>query len=249
MKPALLLNLGVLFVALPALASTNLISSDVGGPTIPMPEAVSQPDCRCNAGVVVNADLGLQSTTPRPQGPCIPGDPGQPGDLAGFSFPVNACQQGFVKTTEVVFRQAQVGDQWRHYLWRDQGGVPIDACGMECGLANNPLTIDADGQSVQVYDWIPDFCPCVVIDQEKIHIGVVYANVTAPPDWAVGRNNFPVGAGKGLVNQTGDHGDWQDLNDFGFGNNWGVDLIIGTECSVVPVESTSWGTLKSLYDF
>jgi hypothetical protein len=249
MKSALFLTLGV-FVALPAFASTSLVTSGEVGSSIPPAEtATTLADCDSNQGAVINADLGLQSTVPRVQGPCIPGNPGEPGDLAGFSFPVIACQEGFVKTTNVVFSQAQVGDQWQLYLWRDQGGFPLDACGMECAVANNPLTIDADGQSEQTYDWIPDFCPCVVIDQERIHIGVVYVNMIAPPDWFIGRNNFPRGPGFAYSNQTGNHGDWADMNDFGFGNWWGVELVIGTECSIVPVEPTSWGVLKSLYDF
>jgi hypothetical protein len=76
----------------------------------------------------------------------------------------------------------------------------------------------------------------------------VYVNGSTPADWLVGRNNAPVGAGFGYGNLTGNHGDWQDLSGFGYGNRWAVENVIGPSCGTVPVEPTTWGAVKSLYD-
>lgn len=245
MKTAIALFLG-LFLALPALGATFVPGPD-GVPPIEWPPLVTDTDCTSTQGANVNASLGIQGAF-GPLGACLPGDPGQPGDLVGFAFPLLSCQDGFVKTTRVQFNVAEASDRFQLYLWRDQGGLPIDACGLECGVATNPLTIGAAGPTVRSYSWVSQQCPCLTFNTERLHVGVVYVNGTTPADWSVGRNNAPVGAGFGYGNLTGNHGDWADLNGFGYGNRWGVENVIGPSCGTVPVEETTWGTVKSLYD-
>ncbi len=247
MKTAIALSLG-LFLVVPAFAATfDAGPADV--PQIPWPTHASDTDCSSNQGAVVNGSLGINANTaPVVQGPCIPGGSGSPADLIGFAFPVVSCQDGFVKTTRVQFNIADAGDLWQLYLWREQGGIPLDACGLECGVAT-PLTIPAVGPVVVSHDWTQQQCPCLTFNGERIHIGTVYVNVALTvADWYVGRENSPFGAGFGYGNLSGDHDDWQDLDLFGFGNHWGVENIIGTECGTVPVESTTWGTVKTLYE-
>lgn len=237
-----------IFLATPAFGN-SFMTGDENVPSIPWPQSpLEAADCNSNQGAVVNAQLGIPGSF-GPQGACLTGANGQPGNLIGFAFPVSSCQDGFVKTTRVQFNQAEVGDQWRLYLWRDSGGLPLDACGLECGVANNPLTIPVPGPTVQSYDWITAQCPCLVFQGERLHIGVVYVNGPGPQsfDWAVGRNSFPSGAGFAFGNLNGVHGNWQDLNSFGFGNKWGVENQIGPECGVVPVDASTWGQVKSLY--
>lgn len=245
MKTAIALCLGM-FLVVPAFAAT-FDSGPADVPQIPWPTHTGDADCASNQGAVVNASLGIQGAF-GPQGPCIPGSPGTLGDLIGMAFPVVSCQDGFVKTTKVQFNVADAGDLWQLYLWRAQGGIPLDACGLECGVAANPLALPAAGPVVYTYDWTGQQCPCLTFNGERIHIGTVYVNGMTPPDWFVGRENSPFGAGFGYGNLTGNHGDWQDLNNFGFGNHWGVENIIGTECGTTPVEPTTWGTVKTLYE-
>ncbi len=246
MKTAIALTMG-LFLALPAFGAA-LDPGPANVPQIPWPTHTSDTDCASNQGAVVNSSLGINGAA-AVQGPCLPGAPGTPGNLIGFSFPVASCQDGFVKTTSVQFNTAGANDQFHLYLWREQGGLPLDACGLECGVAaGNPLTIGAPGPTVRSHDWIPQQCPCLTFQGERVHIGVVYQEVTVAGNWFVGRNNTPGFIAHGYGNLTGNHGEWQDLNDFGFGNRWGVENIIGVECGVVPVEETTWGTVKSLYE-
>ena len=105
--PALLLALFVLLVATPALA-----------------------DCTSTQGATVNASIGIDGVAGA-QGACIPGDPGQPGGLIGFAFKLVSCEAAFVKKVGIHFQVADAGDQYRHYLWRNLGGIPNDACGLE----------------------------------------------------------------------------------------------------------------------
>lgn len=246
MKTAIALTLGV-FLALPAFGAT-LVPGPDGVPPIPWPPLVNDTDCTSTQGAVVNASLGIQWAG-APQGACLPADPGLPGNLIGFAFPLVSCQDGFVKTTRVQFNIAEATDLFHLYLWREQGGLPIDACGLECGVAvGNPLTIGAAGPTVRSFNWVAQQCPCLTFNGERLLVGVVYVNGTTPADWLVGRNNAPVGAGFGYANLTGNHGDWQDLSGFGYGNRWGVENVIGPECGTVPVEPTTWGVVKSLYE-
>ena len=246
MKTALALLLGFL-VAIPAYGA-DFVVSDGKAPSLPEPPVRSAVDCITSQNAIVNSDLGIPGQF-GPQGPCLPGDPGQPGNLIGFSFPLSMCQDGFVKTTRVHFNRAEAGDLWRLYLWRDNAGLPVDACGLECGVALNPRTITVNGPTVQEYDWILDQCPCLVFQGERLHVGVVYVNGPAPQlsDWTVGRNSFPVGMGFAYGNTTGNHGAWADMASFGFGNRWGVSSTIGPECGVIAVEPSTWGKVKSLY--
>ena len=245
MKTAFALSLG-LFLALPAFGAT-LVPGPEWAPPLEWPPLVNDTDCTSTQGANPNASLGIQGAY-GPLGACLPGDPGQPANLIGFAFPLSSCQDGFVKTTRVQFFTAEASDLFQLYIWRDQGGIPIDACGLECGVAANPLTIGAAGPTVRSYNWVNLQCPCLTFNTERLHVGVVYVNGATPADWTLGRNNAPVGAGFAYANLTGNHGDWQDLNGFGFGNRWGVENVIGPECGTVPVEPTTWGVVKSLYE-
>ena len=110
MRPACLLL--SLFLATPAFGNT-FMTGDENVPSIPWPQSpISAADCNSNQGAVVNAQLGIPGSF-GPQGACLNGANGQPGNLIGFSFPVSSCQDGFVKTTRVQFNQAEVGDLWR----------------------------------------------------------------------------------------------------------------------------------------
>jgi hypothetical protein len=182
--------------------------------------------------------------------------------LIGFAFKLTSCQAGFLKVTRVEFRDHQsnpdpnapVGEKYFLYLWKDQGGLPNDACGLECGAAVlNPLTINAPGISIQSYNWYDEACPCFTTLGETIYVGTVYETLRPGPSqggygsWYVGGQNTTGNAGLGFVNQTGNHGAWQDLNGFGFGWKWGVQGVFGPNCGVVPVQGSTWGTVKSLY--
>jgi hypothetical protein len=221
MKPAFALILGVL-IALPVYAA----------------------DCHVTQGAVVNASIGIDASVGA-QGACLPGDPGQPGNLIGFAFKLVSCQSALVERTRVQFQIADAGDQWHHYLWRDQAGLPNDACGLECAVATN-LTISVNGPTLQTFDW-PQPCACEVVNGEAFYVGVVYANVTNPADWRIGRNNVPVGPGNGFRNTTGNHGAWVELSTVGFANRFAVEATIGPDCGLIPVEGTSWGAVKNLY--
>lgn len=202
-------------------------------------------DCVSGQGAVINANIGIDGTFGA-QGSCTPGDPGQPGSLIGFAFRLTPCQPVYVKRVDIQFQVAQAGDQYHHYLWRDFGGIPNDACGLECGVADNPVTITANGPTLQTYQWSEQGICCELPNNETFYVGVVYANVTNPADWRIGRNNVPGFVGNGFRNTTGNHGDWVELSTVGFGNRFGIQAFMGPEC-IVPVEDTTWGLVKSLY--
>jgi hypothetical protein len=149
-----------------------------------------------------------------------------------------SCQTGGVKSTSVgFFIPSPPGPpgRWQLYLWRDQGGLPNDACGLECAVAANPLTIPVGQVSVQTYDWVPQNCPCQTTIGERIHIGAVYVDVTpTPTDWYVTRDNTqPSVPGRNWINLSGNHGGWQDLHTLGggpFAHPHAVQNVIGTDC-------------------
>jgi hypothetical protein len=204
-------------------------------------------DCVSNQGAVPNASIGISGTF-GPQGGCLPGSPGSPGNLIGFAFRLTACQSAFIEEVAIQFQIAQVGDQYHHYLWRDVGGLPNDACGMECGVAvGNPVAITANGPTIQRFPWDHQGCPCEVQSGERFYVGVIYANVTSPADWQIARNNIPIGAGNGFWNTTGNHGAWVELSTVGFGNRFAVEALIGPDCGLVPADEATWGTIKNLY--
>lgn len=249
MAPALAISLRVLLAL--HWSGASLGTGPEASP-IAWPQLASAEDCASNQGAQVNSLLGINLVNIPPQGACLPGQDGEPGNLIGFAFPVLSCQKGMVKRTSVEFRGHAAGDLWQLYLWRDQGGIPVDACGLECAVASNPLGMADAGPTVETYDWRNQDCPCSTFDSEKIYIGVVYVNVSSPPDWMVGRENAAAGPGWGYVNLSGRHGDWDDLHPLGFGNKWGVENIIGSECGGSTsvgeglIEGT-WGAVKSLY--
>jgi hypothetical protein len=157
----------------------------------------------------------------------------------GFAFPLPACGPGAVKATRVQFL-ADAGDTYHLYLWRDLGGVPEDACGLECARTPAPAIISTGGPSVQTYDWTNLNCPCRLDDCGNLYVGVVYTVISDPPDWHVGFETLGTVPDLGLVNLTGSHGDWRDLIDYGHGHRWGVENVIGSDCGPVPVEVASF---------
>jgi hypothetical protein len=247
-------TLGILF-ALPAFAAEFDAISDLP-PAPPSPGSQLDVPCTSDQGaVLLDAALGLQATTAAyNQGECIPGNPGDPGDLGGFAFALQTCQDGFLTQTSVYFTgsNTQAGDMWHCYVWRDLGGLPADACGMECAVSTFETITGPDVWTT--VDWSTQACPCVSFNSEQLWVGTVYelVDLQSPggpgPDWYVGRDSTPTGiAGTGFGNLSGAHGDWQDLNDFGYGHYWGVENVFDIECGGVPVEPSTWGATKALY--
>ncbi|MGD8394987.1 MAG: hypothetical protein PVF43_05895, partial [Candidatus Eiseniibacteriota bacterium] len=175
--------------------------------------------------------------------------------------PLVSCGAGFVKYTDVEFNRADIGDAWQLYLWRDLGGLPNDACGLECAVAaGNPLTIQSDGPTWESYSWAAEGCPCQATSGERLWVGIVYVQVESGiPDWYVGRQEEPGGyVDHGYANVYGAHGDWGDLVDLAgpeFGNLWGVQYAVSTDCSPttsIPsgdgeIRESSWGRVRTLY--
>jgi hypothetical protein len=214
-------------------------------PVPPAPETNLDTPCTSTQGAVIDGSLGLQG----PEGTfgcCLPGNPGEPGNLNGFAMTLSSCQDGWVVTTNVMFNVADGGEVYHLYLWRDLGGIPYDACGLECAYACDKV-IGAAGPTWESHDWTGAGCPCVTFSQELLYVGVTYVTISTPPDFYVGREDSPGHIGMAYGNLSGNHGDWTDLNDFGYGNLWGVENIIDTECGGVPVESSNWGSVKALY--
>jgi hypothetical protein len=239
-------TLGILF-ALPAFAAEFNAISDLP-PAPPSPGSQLDVPCTSDQGaVLLDAALGIQGAF-GPQGQCIPGNPGELGDLVGMSFALETCQDGFLIQSNVYFSGSTTtpGDMWHCYVWRDLGGIPADACGMECAVAYD-LTIDGPDVWTTV-DWTGQACPCVSFAGEQLYLGTIYVNGETPPDWYVARDSAPAGiVGTGFGNLTGNHGDWADLNDFGYGMYWGVENVFDIECGGVPVEPSTWGATKALY--
>ena len=235
--------LGML-VALPVFAAEPNVGWVVEQPSGEAPTGGLDAPCTSDQGAVTDAQLGIQGAF-GPQGPCIPGNPGDPADLVGMAFALASCQDGWVVQTNIEFKIADGGEGWHLYLWRDLGGIPFDACGLECAVATGLTT--PVGPAWYAADWTAAACPCVTFNQEILYVGTIYVDGVTPPDWFVGREDVPGFAGLGFGNLSGNHGDWADLNDFGYGNKWGVENIIDTDCSGVPVEPSSWGAMKNLY--
>ena len=205
MRSACALLLVSALFAIPAHGNSLMVGDD-SAPSIPWPESPLDADCNSNQGAVVNSQLGITGTF-GPLGGCLPGNPGQPGNLIGFAFPVSSCQDGFVKTTKVQFNQAEAGDLWRLYLWRDSGGLPLDACGLECGVANNPLTISVNGPTVQSYDWITSQCPCLVFQGERIVLSFYHRRLVLMPQAYPFRRRSSTGERRGVAILSSDSKD------------------------------------------
>ncbi len=214
-----------------------------------MPAAPSWPldsGCVSNQGAAPNAGLGVQGAY-GPQGDCVAGSTSDPADLVGFAMALESCQDGWVMSTSVAFDLADQGDQWHLYLWRDLGGMPYDACGMECATAMN-LSLSSAGPVWETHDWSPAACPCATYAGETLYVGAVYVNGSSPADWYVGYDDRVGGqSGRAFGNLSGAHGDWPDLNSYGYGFAWGVENVVDSDCGSVPVEASSWGAVKNLY--
>lgn len=151
------------------------------GKTPPAPSRIDVACTSSQGATFCDHMIGIQGTF-GPQGSCISGNPGDPGDLVGFAWALASCQDGWVVETRVLFAGDVVepGDEWQLYLWRDLGGIPFDACGLECGVANNPLTMSAGAPGWESYDWTIQYCPCITFAQETLYIGTVYVNGVTP---------------------------------------------------------------------
>ncbi len=191
----------------------------------------SSPGCVSDQGAVpTGASLGLEGSFV--QGDCVPAEfPARtPQNLIGMAFAVEACSAGVVTATRIRFEQADPGDQYHLYLWRDAGGIPDDACGSECAKVLD-VTIPEAGPVVHEYvSFVSAGCPCEVTEGERLYVGVIYVNGTVPADWSIGREGVTGIPGNAYVNLSGEHGSWTDLNDLGFGDRWAVELTISTEC-------------------
>lgn len=217
------------------------------GPSTP-PRGTYIPDlaageCMVSQNASVNAQLGIQGTF-GPQTGCLPGNTGDPGNLIGFAFPLASCMAGCMKSVSFEFNIADAGDEYHYYLWRSLGGEPNDACGLEAFSALN-RTLGA-GPYVDTVVFGP--ADVVLVDDgERLLHGAVYVTGRVPADWFIGRENTGGLADKAFGNLSGNHGDWADLNGFGFGNRWGVSHVIKSDCGATPVEPSTWGSVKALY--
>jgi len=181
--------------------------------------------CVSSQGATPNAGLGIQGTY-GPQGDCVAGNANDPADLVGFALALESCQSGWVMSTSVAFNAAEQDDQWHLYLWRDLGGLPYDACGMECATAMN-LSISQAGPVWETHDWSAAACPCATFAGETLYVGAVYVNGSTPADWYLAYDDSVAGmVGKAFGNLSGAHGDWPDLVSFGYGHTWGVENVV-----------------------
>jgi hypothetical protein len=181
------------------------------------------------------------------QGDCIPGGAGEPGDLVGFALKVTSCAEGVVVRTDLLFTLSEQ-DSFNVYLWHDDGGLPQDACGLECALADNPQVIMHSAPAWQSIDWTATGCDCSLAEGEPVFVGVVYVNGRTPPDWFLARDTTANVPGISLYNTSagGAHGAWVDLADVGLGSPFGVRNVIGSSCEPCsPVQATSWGRIKT----
>ena len=234
--------LGML-LALPVFAAEFVALTGQTSP--PPPPVVGDTPCTSSQGAVIDASLGLQGGD-ADFDCCLPGNPGEPGNMNGFAFALVSCQDGWVNQSNLQVNVGDGGEPYHAYVWRDLGGIPFDACGMECAI-DCDRTVAGVPPVWEVIDWTGAACPCVTFNGEILYVGVTYGHITTPPDFFIGRQNTPGNVGTGYGNLSGNHGEWDDLNDFGFGNLWGAENVIDIECGGVPVEPSSWGAMKNLY--
>lgn len=233
-----------LMLALPVYAVQLEVGPPVSGPEPVYPVS---PDVSCTSSMgasVFDSQVGITGGF-GPQAPCIPGGPGTPGDLIGLSYKVTSCGDGFVTTSRVRFNIANPGELYYHAIYRDGGGIPFDACGMECGVANGGamLSIVGTGPTWETYDWTADGCPCLTFSGEALFTSYIYSVAS----WFIARDAGVVVQGEAFGNLSGNHGDWQDLFNFGFGNPYAVEYDVSDQCGGVPVEPSTWGAMKNLY--
>lgn len=223
---------------------------------------VSSVDGACvsdQGATTLDNSLGLQdpANVGINQGPCIPGGAGAPGDLEGFAFPLTSCGDGFVVQSDITMDQRD-GDAhnalYHNYIWRDMGGIPNDACGMECAVATNLAIPPLNDHTNQTHDWTAAGCPCITFNGERLHQGVVFELIrpaTLGPDFFVSFDDQPAvpDLDRCLVNLSATHGDWVDINGLAsqFARPYHVAITIDEMCDGTPVEASTWGAMKNLY--
>jgi hypothetical protein len=173
-------------------------------------------------------------------GDCLPGPPFSPGNLVGFGFPLdNTVEDGLITAVKVWFRQLSQPDLTTNiYIWREDGGLPVDACGSELfKLIETPIP---GAETYSVFEVSP---PVPMSVGERLWIGVVYP-YTAPaiPNWYIGSDgDVPSQTGRAFANVSGDHLDWFDLDDFGWGLCYSVRLVLDPAGANLPPSADAGG--------
>ncbi len=156
-------------------------------------------------------------------GDCLPGPPFTPGNLVGFAFPFdNPAPGGRLIGLRIFFVSPRV-PSFHLYLWNDALGLPDDTCG---GELRKILNVPIGGDSV--FTDIAIDPPLAWGVGQRLWVGAVYPSTSIPPAWAIGRVSGPSTTGRAYANFTGDHADWFDLDDFDYGQCFGVRAIVGT---------------------
>lgn len=190
-----------------------------GGAGFPIVTAAATIELHCDQ-VPPDEKLGIQQNYQG--GDCLPGPPGSPGNLVGFAFPFdNSIEEGDIVGVRLFFIDPTVSSM-NIYLWSGTHS-PRDSCGVEL---HRLLQAPIQGDSVYS-DYVID-PPVPMALGQRIWLGAIYESTTIPPSWTLGRINGPSQPGRGLANLTGDHGDWFDLHDFGFGQCFAVRLVLDT---------------------
>jgi hypothetical protein len=203
------------------------------------------PDEGCVTGQTndINAQLGLVGPYEIQQ-LCHAVPPGDPGDLKGLAFPLEACMDGGIDRVALNFRIGMIGDFFHLYVWRDLNGLPNDACGLEAYASREEIG------DLWPFFSMHELCDIgiPVVEGERIWVGAVYWLIdnTFGAHWYLGRNTVGGLLDQAYVNESGAEGDWVDLFHHARGNRFGVFVFQSEDCGAVPVEATSWGAVKAL---
>jgi hypothetical protein len=181
--------------------------------------------------------LGIQQSFEG--GDCLPGPPYAPGNLVGFAFPLeNDVEDGLIDEIKVFFRRLyEPGLAVNLYIWEESGGLPDDACGAELFKL-----LDAPIQSDTAYSHYEVSPPIAMALGQRLWLGVVYPfTQQGTPNWYVGSIAGPSEPGRAYTNVTGDHRDWFDLDDFGWGLCYTVRLVLEPSGQNLPPEADAGG--------
>ncbi len=243
MHRALTVVTAAVFSILPAVCGAQALV--VGQATTTAPAVIPLPlagDCTVGQSNDLDSGAGLTDEF-QLQGFCLPNPPGTAGDLKGFAFPLIACQSGGLNQVFLSFWQAEIGDNFFLYVWRDTAGRPNDACEATPYVALEQ--VNGKGAFFSTHS----VCDGAVHVEagERFYIGVVYRalNNVFGPDWTVGHNSTSGFIDRGYVNLSGNHGDWVDLAAHGFDHEWGVFVSISGDCGPTALQSESWGQIRA----
>lgn len=199
--------------------TTGMVAAAAGGAGFAVPSPAATIELHCDQ-VPPDEKLGIQQTYQG--GDCLPGPPGSPGNLVGLAFPFdNSIEEGDIVGVRLFFIDPTVSSM-NIYLWSGTFS-PRDSCGVEL---HRLLQAPIQGDSVYS-DYVVD-PPVPMALGQRIWLGAVYESTTFPPSWSLGRIDGPSQPGRNLANLTGDHGDWIDLHDFGYGQCFAVRLVLET---------------------